>query len=59
MEALESLQNALPVYVNVYIAIFRYAAPILALLILLEHLMGKTIHWEHLTDLWQQLCALF
>ena len=31
----------------------------LALLILLEHLMGKTIHWEHLTDLWQQLCALF
>ena len=31
----------------------------LALLILMEHLMGKTIHWEHLTDAWQQFIALF
>ena len=36
MDAIESLQNALPVYVNVYIAIFRYVAPVLALLILLR-----------------------
>ncbi len=36
MGALDMLQNALPVYVNVYIAIFRYAAPILAFLILLR-----------------------
>ena len=31
----------------------------LALLILLEHLMGQTIHWEHLTNTWQQFIALF
>ena len=31
----------------------------LGLLILMEHLMGKTIHWEHITDAWAQLIALF
>ena len=31
----------------------------LALLIGLEHLMGKTIHWEHITHAWQQFIALF
>ena len=30
----------------------------LALLIVMEHLMGKTIHWEHLTNAWNQLLAL-
>ena len=34
MEFVESLQNALPTYINVFIAVFRYAAPVLALLIL-------------------------
>ncbi len=31
----------------------------LALLIGLEYLMGKTVHWEHLADAWQQLISLF
>jgi hypothetical protein len=31
----------------------------LVLLIGLEYLMGKTVHWEHLADAWQQFIALF
>ena len=31
----------------------------LALLIGLEYLMGKVVHWEHLTAAWQQLITLF
>ena len=31
----------------------------LVLLIGLEYLMGKTVHWEHLGNAWQQLIALF
>lgn len=31
----------------------------LALLIGLEYLMGKTVHWEHLTEVWQMLATLF
>ncbi len=31
----------------------------LALLIGIEALMGKTIHWEHLVNAWNQLVALF
>lgn len=31
----------------------------LVLLIALEYAMGKTVHWEHLANAWQQLIALF
>ena len=31
----------------------------LALLIGLEYLMGKTVHWEHLINAWNQFIALF
>ena len=31
----------------------------LAVLIAMEHLMGVTVHWEHLTNAWQQFIALF
>lgn len=31
----------------------------LALLIALEYAMGKTVHWEHLSDAWTQFIALF
>ena len=31
----------------------------LALLIVMEQLMGKTVHWEHLANAWQQFIALF
>lgn len=31
----------------------------LVLLIGLEYAMGKAVHWEHLTNAWQQLIALF
>ena len=31
----------------------------LLLLIALEYLMGKTVHWEHLTNAWQQFIAIF
>ena len=34
MEFVQSVQNAMPTYVNVYIAVFRYVAPLLAMLIL-------------------------
>ena len=30
----------------------------LALLIALEYAMGKAVHWEHITNAWQQLVAL-
>ena len=30
MELVQSLQNALPTYVNVFVALFRYLAPVLA-----------------------------
>ena len=31
----------------------------LAALIGLEYLMGKTVHWEHLTKVWTQLVGLW
>ena len=31
----------------------------LAVLIVMQHLMGRTLHWEHITNAWQQLIALF
>ena len=31
----------------------------LLLLIALEYLMGKTVHWEHLPNAWQQFIAIF
>ena len=31
----------------------------LAVLIALEHAMGKVVHWEHLTSAWQQFVGLF
>ncbi len=31
----------------------------LALLIALEYALGVTVHWEHITNAWQQLIALF
>lgn len=31
----------------------------LVILLALEALMGKAIHWEHITNAWQQLLALF
>lgn len=31
----------------------------LVVLILLEYAMGKAVHWEHLSNAWQQLIALF
>jgi hypothetical protein len=31
----------------------------LLLLIALEYLMGKPVHWEHLTNAWQQFIAIF
>ena len=31
----------------------------LVVLIVMEYLMGVTVHWEHLTNAWQQFIALF
>ena len=31
----------------------------LVVLIILEYALGKTVHWEHITNVWQQLIALF
>lgn len=54
MEALESLQNALPVYVNVYIAMFRYVAPVLALLILLRAII-PLVSFRREPEIWAWL----
>ena len=55
MELVESLQNALPTYVNVYIAIFRYAAPILAAIILLRAIV-PLLSFRREPEIWAWLC---
>ena len=55
MDAIESLQNALPTYVNVFIAVFRYVAPILALLILCRA-AGPLLHFRREPEIWAWLC---
>ena len=55
MDAIESLQNALPTYVNVFIAGFRYVAPILALLILCRA-AGPLLHFRREPEIWAWLC---
>ncbi len=55
MEAIESLQNALPTYVNVYIAVFRYVAPILAALILLRAVL-PLLRFRREPEIWAWLC---
>ena len=55
MEAIESLQNALPTYVNVYITVFRYIAPILAALILLRAVL-PLLRFRREPEIWAWLC---
>ena len=55
MDAIESLQNALPTYVNVFIAVFRYVAPILALLILCRA-AGPLLRFRREPEIWAWLC---
>lgn len=54
MDAIESLQNALPTYVNVFIAVFRYVAPILALLILWRA-AGPLLRFRREPEIWAWL----
>ena len=55
MEAIESLQNALPAYVNVYITVFRYVAPILAAIILLRAVI-PLLRFRREPEIWAWLC---
>ena len=55
MELVETLQHALPTYVNVYIAVFRYLAPALALLILLRAIW-PLISFRREPEIWAWLC---
>ena len=55
MEFVESLQNALPTYVNVYIAVFRYVAPILAAIILLRAII-PLLSFRREPEIWAWLC---
>ena len=55
MEFVESVQNAMPTYVNVYIAVFRYVAPILAALILLRAI-GPLLRFRREPEIWAWLC---
>ena len=55
MEIVESLQNALPTYVNVYIAVFRYIAPILAALILFRA-VWPLLSFRREPEIWAWLC---
>ncbi len=55
MPVIENLQNALPVYVNVYIAIFRYAAPLLAAVILFRA-VWPLIRFRQEPEIWAWLC---
>lgn len=55
MEAVETLQNALPTYVNIYITVFRYVAPILAALILLRAVI-PLLRFRREPEIWAWLC---
>ncbi len=55
MPVIENIQNALPVYVNVYIAIFRYVAPVLAAIILLRTVL-PLIRFRQEPEIWAWLC---
>lgn len=54
MEAIEALQNTLPTYANVFIATMRYAAPILALLILLRSAL-PLVRFRREPEIWAWL----
>ena len=55
MEAVETLKNALPTYVNIYITVFRYVAPILAALILLRAVI-PLLRFRREPEIWAWLC---
>ncbi len=55
MQIVESLQNALPTYINVYIAVFRYLAPILALILLFRS-VWPLISFRREPEIWAWLC---
>ncbi len=55
MPVIENIQNALPVYVNVYIAIFRYVAPVLAAMILLRTVL-PLLRFRQEPEIWAWLC---
>lgn len=54
MDAIEALQNTLPTYVNVFVATFRYIAPILALLILLRSAL-PLVRFRREPEIWAWL----
>lgn len=55
MELVQSLQNALPTYVNVFVALFRYLAPVLAAVILLR-VIRPLIGFRREPEIWAWLC---
>ena len=55
MGVVESVQNAMPTYVNVYIAVFRYVAPLLAELILLRAVL-PLLRFRREPEIWAWLC---
>ncbi len=55
MPVIENLQNALPVYVNVYLAVFRYVAPVLAAIIVLRAVL-PLIRFRQEPEIWAWLC---
>ena len=55
MEFVQSVQNAMPTYVNVYIAVFRYIAPILAMLIL-SRAIFPLLRFRREPEIWAWLC---
>lgn len=55
MDLIGSLQNTLPVYVNVFIAVFRYLAPALALIILLR-VIWPLLRFRREPEIWAWLC---
>ncbi len=55
MQLVQSLQNALPTYVNVYIAVFRYVAPVLAAIILFRAIF-PLISFRREPEIWAWLC---
>ncbi len=55
MEFVQSVQNAMPTYVNVYIAVFRYVAPLLAMLIL-SRAIFPLLRFRREPEIWAWLC---
>ena len=55
MQLMEAIQNLLPTYINLYIAMFRWVAPMLAIVVLLRAII-PLISFRREPEIWAWLC---